>query len=54
MSYEAIRDIAVIVIHAYYFGLIIYLWAMWQKRGTEKPSTELATSSYGRPLVKKG
>lgn len=54
MSYEAIRDIAVIIIHAYYFGLIIYLWAMWQKRGTEKPSTELATSTYGRPLVKKG
>jgi hypothetical protein len=54
MSYEAIRDIVVIVIHVWYFGLMIWLWGKWQKRGDVKPGTELATSSFGRPLVKKG
>jgi hypothetical protein len=54
MSYEAVRDIVVIVIHLWYFGLLIWLWSVWQKRGDGKPSTELATSTFGRPLVKKG
>ena len=54
MSYEAIRDIIAIVIHLWYFGLLIFLWSKWQKRGDAKPGTEVATSSFGRPLVKKG
>ena len=54
MSYEAIRDIVVVVIHVWYFGLIIFLWSVWQKRGDGKPGTEVATSTFGRPLVKKG
>ncbi|MGB8861790.1 MAG: hypothetical protein WCC60_21220 [Ilumatobacteraceae bacterium] len=53
MSYEAIRDILVVVIHVWYFGLLIFLWSVWQKRGDGKPSTEVATSTFGRPLVKK-
>jgi len=53
MSYEAVRDILVIVIHVWYFGLLIFLWSKWQKRG-ESTSTEVATSTFGRPLVKKG
>ncbi len=53
MSYEAVRDIVVIVIHVWYFGLLIFLWGVWQKRGDGKPGTELATSTFGRPLVKK-
>ena len=52
LQYEAIRDIIVIVIHVFYFGLMIWLWGKWQKRG-QTTSTELATSTYGRPLVKK-
>jgi hypothetical protein len=54
MSYEAIRDIVVIVIHLYFFGLLIFLWSKWQKRGDGTPGTEVATSTFGRPLVKKG
>ena len=54
MSYEAVRDIVVIVIHLWYFGLLIWLWSVWQKRGDAKPGTEVATSTFGRPLVKKG
>ena len=53
-SYEAIRDTIVVVLHVWYFGLILFLWKVWQGRGDTKPSTELATSTYGRPLVKKG
>ena len=52
-SYEAIRDIVAILIHVWYFGLVIVLWGKWQKRGDAAPSKELATSSFGRPLVKK-
>lgn len=54
MSYEAVRDIVVVVIHLWYFGLMIFLWSMWQKRGETSASTEVATSTFGRPLVKKG
>lgn len=54
ISYEAVRDTIVVLLHVWYFGLIIFLWSFWQKRGDGKPSTELATSTFGRPLVKKG
>ncbi|MEY2581931.1 MAG: hypothetical protein QOE09_1780 [Ilumatobacteraceae bacterium] len=53
-SYEAIRDTVVVLLHVYYFGLILFLWRVWQGRGDTKPSTEIATSTYGRPLVRKG
>ena len=52
LQYEAIRDTVVVLIHVWYFGLLIFLWSKWQKRGATK-STEVATSTYGRPLVKK-
>ena len=52
IPYEAIRDIVVVLIHVFYFGLLMFLWSKWQKRGQTK-STEVATSTYGRPLVKK-
>ena len=54
MSYEAVRDICVVVIHLWFLGLVVYLWAVWQKRGDVKPGTAVATSTFGRPLVKKG
>ena len=53
-SYEAVRDTVVVLLHVYYFGLILFLWRVWQGRGDAKPSTEIATSTYGRPLVRKG
>lgn len=52
VSYEAIRDIIVVVIHVYFVALMIYLFAWWQKRH-DKAGKELETSTYGRPLVKK-
>lgn len=52
LSYEAVRDILVVVIHVYFIGLMIYMFVWWQKRG-EKVVKEIETSSYGRPLVRK-
>jgi len=53
LQYEAVRDIVVVVIHAIYFGLIIYMWKWWQSRGETKPGTAVETSTFGRPLVRK-
>lgn len=53
LQYEAVRDIVVVVIHVYFFALLLFVWAWWQKRG-QTTAKELETSTYGRPLVKKG
>ena len=52
IPYEAVRDIVVVLLHVYYFALVMFLWSYWQKRGTKK-TAEVAMSTYGRPLVKK-
>lgn len=54
ISYEAIRDIVVVVIHVWYFALLIFIWIKWQNRGkAAAASTAIETSSFGRPLAKK-
>jgi len=54
LQYEAVRDIVVVIIHVIFFGLFIFIFSWWQKRGNAvKPGTEIETSSFGRPLVKK-
>ena len=53
LQYEAVRDTVVVLLHAVFFGAHIWLAIWWQKRGEEKPK-EIATSTYGRPLVKEG
>lgn len=52
ISYQELRDVVVVLIHVVFFGLQIWIWSWWQKRG-KKVSTEVATSTYGRPLVRK-
>ena len=52
LQYEAIRDIVVVIIHVYFFGLLIFIWMWWQKRG-QTTTTAIETSTYGRPLVRK-
>ena len=52
LQYEAVRDTLVVLLHALFFGLNIWLAIWWQKRG-DKVTKELPTSTYGRPLVKK-
>ncbi len=52
VSFEAIRDTIVVVIYAYYVGMMTILFAWWQRRGAVKPK-EVEVSIYGRPLVKR-
>lgn len=52
LQYEAVRDTVVVLLHAFMFGLHIFLAIWWQKRG-QSATKELPTSTYGRPLVKK-
>lgn len=55
LQYEAVRDIVVVLLHVIFFGLIIFIWSWWQKRGrVVAAGTDIETSSYGRPLVRKG
>lgn len=53
LQYEAIRDIVVVLIHVIFFGLVIFIFTWWQKRGQATPGTEIEMSSFGRPLVRK-
>lgn len=53
INYLQIGDMLVVGIYGFFLGLQIYLWGWWQKRGKAVKSTELAMSTYGRPLVKK-
>lgn len=52
LTYEAVRDTMVVLLHAVFFGLHMFVAVWWQKRGAVTPK-ELPTSTYGRPLVKK-
>lgn len=52
VSYVVLRDIIVLVIYGGALAANVMLWSMWQNRGKKKPSTDVARSGYGRPLVK--
>ena len=54
ITYQTVRDIVVVGIYAIELGAMIALWAIWQARGDKKPGDEVATSRYGRPLVREG
>jgi len=43
----------VVAIYGVYLAAPIALWAYWQGRG-ERKAPEIETTTYGRPLVKKG
>jgi hypothetical protein len=53
LTYLVLRDLIVVGIYGAMIGLQIFLWSWWQARGRAKP-VEIETSSYGRPLVKRG
>lgn len=54
INMKHVRDLLVVLLYVVLLGAQIYLWAWWQKRGTSDVSTEVATSDFGRPLVRKG
>lgn len=53
INYLQIGDILVLAIYGVMVGLQIYMWSWWQKRGTKKSTEVAATSTFGRPLVRK-
>lgn len=53
LQYEALRDICVVLLHAIFFGVHIFVVVWWQNRSKAVAQKELPTSTYGRPLVKK-
>ncbi len=54
LSYQTLRDLVVVGIYVLFLGLNMWLFAWWQKRGKRAASVpEIATSDFGRPLVKK-
>ncbi len=54
LQYEAVRDTLVVLLHAVFFGLHMWIAIAWQKRGDAAAAKKaLPTSTYGRPLVKK-
>jgi hypothetical protein len=52
INYLQVGDAIVVGIYLFFLGLNLWIWSWWQKR-SKAPSTEVATSTYGRPLVKK-
>jgi hypothetical protein len=55
LTYQTLRDILVSAIYGVMLGLQVVLWAVWQDRAKRRAAApELATSTYGRPLVRKG
>ena len=52
INMQTLRDLLAVLIYVGLLGFNMWLWAWWQKRGQVK-TTEVATSDYGRPLVKK-
>lgn len=53
VTLQALGDIVATVIYVVFLGLHIYMFSWWQKRGRVKPA-ELPTSTFGRPLVRRG
>jgi 1,4-dihydroxy-2-naphthoate octaprenyltransferase len=53
ISYEALRDIVVLVIHGFYIVLLVWIAVAWQKRGEKASAKAIETSTYGRPLARK-
>jgi hypothetical protein len=51
-----IRDLIAVLIYGIGLGLQIWLWAWWndRKKRAEAAAAVVPTSSYGRPLVRKG
>jgi len=53
VTYQVMRDIVAATIYIVGLGAQIALWKFWQDRGRVSATPAIATSSYGRPLVKR-
>ncbi|MDH4146704.1 MAG: hypothetical protein OEY23_16220 [Acidimicrobiia bacterium] len=52
LNYLIIRDFIAVGVYLVALGVNMWLWGVWQKRGTRKTGTDLARSEFGRPLAK--
>jgi hypothetical protein len=53
LNYENLAHIGAVVIYGLFLTLHVSIWAIWQDRAKARPPA-IATSEYGRPLVKQG
>jgi len=53
VNYENLNHIGAVAIYGLFLTLHVALWVIWQDRAKARPPA-IATSEYGRPLVKQG
>lgn len=53
VNWENIAHIGAVAIYGLFLTLHVVAWAVWQDRAKARPAA-IATSEYGRPLVKQG
>ncbi len=53
ITYRVLSDTIAAIIYIIFLGGMIAIWVQWQGRGNVKKA-ELPSSTYGRPLVKRG
>jgi hypothetical protein len=53
VTYRVLSDSIAAVIYIVFLGAMVAMWVQWQGRGKVKKA-ELPSSTYGRPLVKRG
>ncbi|MGI9596743.1 MAG: hypothetical protein ACR2QK_11315 [Acidimicrobiales bacterium] len=54
ITYRSISDSIAALFYIVFLGAQIWLWGAWQGRDKADKSTDVVTSTYGRPLVKQG
>ena len=55
ITYRAISDTIASLIYIVALGIMVKMWIDWQTRSAAKKGSDVVpTSTYGRPLVKKG
>lgn len=50
---QTVRDVIVTLIYVVMLGANIALWSWWNRRGKKKEVPVVATSTFGRPLVRR-
>jgi hypothetical protein len=51
VNYENLNHIVAVLIYGVFLAMHVAIWAIWQDRAKPRPAA-IATSEYGRPLVK--
>jgi hypothetical protein len=54
ITYQVLRDLIVTLIYGVALTLHVFHWTQWQNRSKAKPEVAPATTTYGRPLARKG